>query len=100
MIVYLYAGETLLRKENHPHTDISGIFWTLNDSKNTKPILKDDQKLMDTALGHLSQQIAASREGNFSAEANGLDDGKCYKYCDFARMCRVSIMRRPAKDSQ
>jgi len=97
MIVYLYAGEAILGNQTPVNT---GIFWTLNDSKSTTPILKDDPKLMDAALGHLSQQIAASREGNFSAEANGLDDGKCYKYCDFARMCRVSIMRRPAKDSQ
>ena len=52
------------------------------------------REAMRVAEKRLAAQIIAGREGNFAAEPNKSEEGRCYKHCEFSQMCRISIASR------
>lgn len=54
--------------------------------------------LVGGARSRLTRVIGAARRGDFSAEPNGREKGKCAAYCDYARLCRIAVRGRNGHD--
>lgn len=100
MMLYLRAVEQIL--ENDPQedrpTEISGgFFWHLPRNKASGVFFLDneiDREAMQVAEKRLAAQIIAGREGDFAAEPNKAEEGRCYKHCEFSQLCRISVANR------
>ena len=43
------------------------------------------------------ERIAEAQRGDFSVEPNGLEEGRCSRYCEFQRFCRMTVTARHKK---
>lgn len=87
MLVYLLAAQQLL--EGDGLTVVGGIFWSLRRPDKSE-IIPVDRHILDSRLMDLHNNILNARAGIFHVKANGMEDGKCYKYCEFYQLCRES----------
>lgn len=106
MMLYLLAAESLLRADpadDAPDHLAGGLFWHLTDGASSGAIHWDspeDQAVIAQGRAHITRYMAQGRAGDFSAEANQLQEGKCVRYCEYARLCRVSVMHRRKRPAE
>ncbi|MBE2272305.1 MAG: PD-(D/E)XK nuclease family protein, partial [Anaerolinea sp.] len=86
MLVYLAAAESLL----DGLTPEAGVFWHLSNRK-TSGVLTPDDPVIEQGKDHLRRMLESARRGQFDAHANGMDEGKCARVCDYAQFCRVAM---------
>jgi ATP-dependent helicase/DNAse subunit B len=54
--------------------------------------------LVGGARARLTRVIGAARRGDFSAEPNGREKGRCAAHCDYAKLCRIGVRGRDKPD--
>jgi len=97
MMTYLLAARELLDAQQ-----IGGAFLSLRDAKSSDVLWLDELpegvsgKALDSETGKaaLARYVRQARAGDFSAESNGMEEGKCHLYCDYAHLCRIQVMER------
>jgi len=95
MMIYLLAAEQALQGR----ADVAGgLFWHIA-SRGTSGTLSPDDDAIEAGKTHLQRYLTRGRAGNFTSEANKVEDGKCSRYCDYSQLCRFSIMRRRKPDA-
>jgi ATP-dependent helicase/nuclease subunit B len=92
MMIYLLAAEALGAGSAAPPV-AGGAFWHISNRK-TSGELRPDDSAIEEGRAHLAAYLARGRAGDFSAEANKIEEGKCSRYCDYASMCRMAVMPR------
>jgi len=91
MMVYLSAAQQLVE-------DVAGgMFWHVSDRK-TSGDLSPDDPIIDAGKAHIRNMLVMGRNGLFFAKANGMEESKCTRYCDFAQFCRVSVTNQGKVD--
>jgi len=98
MMLYLLAAQHLIEHDtsaNAPTTIAGGMFWHIrsNDPSGVFKFGKDDDALR-IAQDYVAQYIRRARDGNFAVAPPKLEDGKCTRYCEFYRLCRLSVTNR------
>jgi ATP-dependent helicase/DNAse subunit B len=98
MMIYLLAARQLL-----PQKAIVGAFISIGTQK-SKNVTWLDALPAETAKGtaldpqigrkQLAENIRQAQSGDFTAEANGIEGGRCYQHCDFVHLCRMGVMDR------
>ncbi len=92
MMLYLLAAQALGAGTDAPAV-AGGAFWHIS-TRRTSGELRPDDSAIDEGRAHLAAYLARGKAGDFSAEANKMEEGKCSRYCEYATMCRMAIMRR------
>lgn len=91
MLIYLTAARELV-------DDVAGgLFWHLSD-RTTSGDLTPGDPVMAAGAAQIERMLAAGRAGRFDARANGMEQGKCARYCDFAQFCRVGMTNQAKAD--
>lgn len=100
MMLYLLAARHILDMRGDTHQVAGGLFWHLSSREASGQLTPDDEA-MGEGQKHLARYLAQARTGDFSARVTKMEDGKCARYCEFAKMCRVAIAarKRPLKDA-
>ena len=96
MMTYVLALRQMLARSGSPATVKGGLFWHLRSLKTSGRLdvaAEADQAAMDKALSHIERYLSAARRGSFPAQPTG-DAAACASYCEFTRLCRVSIVNR------
>jgi ATP-dependent helicase/DNAse subunit B len=91
LLIYWLAAEHMLET---PH--VSAQFVPLRRGE-IKPVLHaalNDPAMRQPMLKRLERTLDAMQAGNFAARANGLEEGKCYRHCDYAQFCRMAVTER------
>lgn len=88
MMLYLLAAQQMMERESPDLNVVAGMFWSIRTLKSGGEI-KVDASEIETARQILHAYIQAGREGRFTVEPRKLEDGKCFKYCEFGKFCRV-----------
>ncbi len=90
MLVYLEAARALL-----PNANIAGgVFWSVGQNKSIGTITAEHADAITAGKAQIARHLERIRAGDFAAEANKPQDGKCASYCDFAQLCRIQVTRR------
>lgn len=74
-----------------------GMFWHIRDLKASGKFDatdEDDIAALNSALAHVSENLRRGRLGRFPVQPTALEAGKCSRYCEFARLCRVNLTNR------
>jgi len=75
-----------------PKATTSGELWL--DST-------DGQEVVEDGIGHITRRIAEAQRGDFSVAPNGLEEGRCSRYCEYQHFCRMMVTarhKRPPED--
>jgi len=102
MMVYLLAAEQRLSHMSESLEVDGGVFWHIGSDANIGSLWRGDEASEDAianARDHLGRYIGLGRRGDFAAQVNKAEEGKCTKYCDYSQFCRASIMHRRKLDS-
>jgi ATP-dependent helicase/nuclease subunit B len=91
--VYMLAAERALRLPT-----AGAAFLHIPNRKISGALTADYGDLVSTARTRLTQVIDMARRGDFSAEPNGREGGKCAAHCDYARLCRIAVRARGGRD--
>ncbi|HLU10238.1 MAG TPA: PD-(D/E)XK nuclease family protein, partial [Oceanobacillus sp.] len=92
MMVYLLAAQRLFEAG-----EIGGVFWHLGNRETSGVMLSSndqDQAVIESAKKHLIRYLARGRAGDFAANANKMEDGRCASFCDYHQMCRMAVLGR------
>ncbi len=94
MMVYILALMTILETTDSDLELAGGMFWHLRslDSSGVFDVQNiDDRTAIESARGHITRNLKAGRKGQFAVHANHLDEGKCFRYCEYSHLCRMSV---------
>jgi hypothetical protein len=97
--LYLLAAQKLLETDTRPDAPravAGGMFWHIRDRNRSGDMLLDDdgQEAIAQAREHLRRYVRLAREGDFAVAPRKRVEGKCVHYCEFSRLCRVSVTNR------
>lgn len=94
MLLYLMAAERLLGDEGLRLA--GGMFWHLssNTSSGALRVDEDGQQSIDRAISRLADHVWRARRGDFAVSPSKPEEGRCVRYCEFSRLCRVAITQR------
>jgi ATP-dependent helicase/nuclease subunit B len=92
MLVYLWAARQRFGQPDAAR--LRGEYWHITGDVKAagKLSFAEEQDVLDDGLAALGEQVARARTGDFSAEANGREDGRCSRHCAYAQLCRASIL--------
>ncbi len=93
MMVYLEGAHSLIENQlDAPDKVGGGLFWHLSNQSISGVIQLDEagHQSIEIARKQLAAHIKAGREGNFAVHASKLDSGRCVRYCDYHRLCRIA----------
>lgn len=88
MMLYLAAAQQIVAAENPALQVAAGMFWSVRTRKASGQIRAAEESIRQ-ALDRLHMNILAGRQGNFRNVPTKLEDGKCFRYCEYSRFCRL-----------
>ncbi len=97
MMLYVLALQAEGTTMTDPPQVKSSLFWHLRSLDSSGAIdldNEDDKGAIEAARAQVAENIRAGRNGSFPAQPTKLDDGKCARYCEYARLCRVNVANR------
>lgn len=97
MMLYVLALQSEQATMTDPPQLKSSMFWHLRSLEISGAIdLDKDEDLaaIAAARAQVARNIRAGRQGIFPVRPTKLDHGKCARYCEYARLCRVNITSR------
>lgn len=94
MLLYLLAAERLLADQGLRAA--GGMFWHLSNNTSSGALRLDEngQQSIQQAKSHLADHVWRARRGDYAVSPSHLDEGRCVRYCEFSRLCRVAIAQR------
>jgi len=102
MMTYILALQYILEQMDTNLELAGGMFWHLRNLKASgKFDVKndDDKQAIENARQHIADNLRDGRAGKFSVHARHLEDGKCFRYCEYSHLCRMSITNRYKTES-
>lgn len=97
MMVYLLAARDEMENAAGEETVAGGMFWHIRNVKASGTFRSgdaDDSAALQRAREHIASSLRAGRAGQFPAQPTKLENGKCLRYCEFARLCRLQVSGR------
>ncbi|MBL8148065.1 MAG: PD-(D/E)XK nuclease family protein [Anaerolineae bacterium] len=92
MMIYLLA-----LRARQPGAAAGGFFWHLPKQTASGVLWLDTpggEQVIEEGVRHITRRIAEARRGDFSVEPNGLDEGRCSRYCEYQHLCRMTVTAR------
>lgn len=92
MMIYLLA----LRAQQ-PGGAVGGFFWHLPRQTTSGALWLDTAnagKVIGEGIGHITRRIGQAQRGEFVVEPNGMDEGRCSRYCEYQALCRMAVTAR------
>ena len=102
MMAYISALSVELERQIDPPPIKSGLFLHLRDLKSSGEVDMDkdeDLAAIATAKAHVADNLRDGREGGFPVHPTEFESGKCARYCEYARLCRVNVTNRYKKQT-
>lgn len=100
MMTYVSALQSQQEDALNPSQTKRGLFWHLRNLKTSGEIDLDkdeDLEALGAARSRVAENLRDGRKGRFPAHPTRFDDGKCARYCEYARLCRVNVTNRYKK---
>lgn len=97
MLIYAEAMAHALAEADDERQVTGGMFWHLRNLKASGVISTDDEgdiAALDGAKAHIARNLKTGRAGQFPAQASKLEQGKCARYCEYVRFCRLHATGR------
>jgi ATP-dependent helicase/DNAse subunit B len=94
MMIYLLAARAAFAAQAQPPEVAGGVFWHIGTRKISGLLQSDDNEVIEAGKAHLRDYLARGRRGDFSADANKVESGKCSRYCDYSQLCRFAVVNR------
>ena len=97
MMIYQSVLRRLLEDGKLAGEAAGGLFWHLRDlgtSGRFSTDSEDDEAALEAARGHIARNLKMGRGGQFPVHATALEKGKCARYCEFSRLCRLHVTGR------
>jgi len=94
MMVYELALQSLLERNGKENQVAGGLFWHVRSLKASGRFSADDEDdiaAIEMARQHLANNVTQGRRGQFPVHAAELENGKCSRYCEFSRFCRLRV---------
>ncbi|MDX2139056.1 MAG: PD-(D/E)XK nuclease family protein [Chloroflexota bacterium] len=86
MMIYVLATQGM--------ADVAGgAFWHIG-SRSVSGLLTPDDEAISDGRHKLTLYMERGQAGDFTSEANKVEDAKCSRYCEYSQMCRFSVMGR------
>ena len=102
MMVYALALRSLLARSGNETELAGGLFWHIRNLRASGVYSaddEDDQAAIELARQHVARNLEAGRRGRFPVQATELEGGKCVRYCEFSRLCRMRVTSSFKADS-
>ena len=93
MLIYVLAMAWAERHTGESRLT-GGMFWHLRNLRASGVFSadnEDDQQALESAREHLAVNVRQGRHGQFPVHATELENGKCARYCEFSRLCRMRV---------
>jgi len=91
MYVYVLAAQALVKRDGH--TVIGGAFWHVSDRTLSGAVsVEADQEALTEAAQNIHAQVIEARQGHFPNTPSKREGGKCARYCEFSKLCRVAAL--------
>ena len=100
MMTYVSALEAELDNAINPPQIKMGLFWHLRNLKTSGEIDLDedeDAEAIAAARSGVARNLRDGRNGRFPVHPTEFEDGKCARFCEYARLCRVNTTNRYKK---
>ncbi len=97
MMIYLLALMSTLEAEQSSAEVTGGLFWHLSNLRASGVFFSDDEEdiaALESARKHIVRNVKMGRAGQFPVQATKMEDGKCSRYCEFSRFCRMHVTGR------
>ena len=97
MMIYLAALQSEFEMLGAEEDIAGGAFWHLRNLKASGRIStedEDDLAALKMARQHIARHIVMARGGQFPVAPSKLENGRCSRYCEFSRLCRVQATGR------
>lgn len=97
IVVYMLALMSRFEEFGADEDVAGGMFWHLRNLKTSGVIStedEDDQGLIKGAKTLIAQNLQMARAGQFPVHANKRENGKCARYCEYSRLCRMQVTGR------
>ena len=94
MMVYALAMQSLLERSRSQDELAGGFFWHVRNLKASGVYAvddEDDQAALDAARLKLADNLRRGRHGQFPVHATELENGRCARYCEYSRLCRLRV---------
>ncbi len=76
---------------------VGGMFWHIRDLKPSglfDSSNDEDIAALERAREHIARNLQMGRAGQFPVQPNNVESGKCARYCEFSRFCRMQVTNR------
>ena len=96
MFLYAEAARHILANNNAFHDVAGGAYWHIPSSELSGVMRLADEKTqqaIDEARSNLARRVSQGRRGDFAVHPANMDNGKCVRYCEFHKLCRVDLSR-------
>ena len=94
MMIYLLALKSMLEAEQSSAQVAGGLFWHLSNLRASgvhSSTDEDDIAAVEMARAEIAQNLKMGRAGQFPVHATKMESGKCSRYCEFSRFCRMHV---------
>lgn len=92
MMIYLLA----LRAQQ-PAGAVGGFFWHLPKQETSGTLWLDTaggDAIVQAGKDRIAARLAQVQAGDFAVEANGVENERCSRHCDYQHLCRMAIISR------
>ena len=97
MMTYILALQSILETTDSDLELAGGMFFHLRNLRASGVFHvndAEDMQAIETAKGHIADNLRAGREGKFAVHAKRIEDNKCVRYCEYSHLCRMSVTNR------
>ncbi len=97
MSIYILALISSFEEFGADENVASGMFWHLRNLKTSGALStddEDDRAALELAKAHIARNLRMGRAGQFPVQASKRENGKCSRYCEFSRLCRMQVTGR------
>lgn len=94
MMIYMLALRNVIEQMGKETEVAGGLFWRLRNLKASGLHVAGDEAddaAIEMARQHVARNVRQSRHGQFPVRATALENGKCARYCEFSRLCRMRV---------
>ena len=97
VIIYILALISSFEESGADEDVAGGMFWHLRNFKTSGVLAtadEDDQRLLRRAKALIASNLEMARAGQFPVMAEVRENGKCARYCEYSRLCRLQVTGR------
>ncbi len=92
MMIYLLA-----LRARQPDGAVGGFFWHLPKQETSGALwldTADGDDVVEAGKRQIAARLAQVQAGDFAVEANGVENERCSRNCDYQHLCRMAITSR------